>query len=164
MLELKVYLETSKAFVRNGGMFRLSEVRPWRMWFLKTYLYSQLLLTNSLTKFGNTSTLESYLYRRGSELLGCQRFCWFALLEVKRNENIGANQAYIICPISASTRWYEAYRDCFFQLIQPMRHEFIRDYLACIFFFSTFSSTFLSCHESSKLMLYCSDQQSKLTW
>ena len=31
--------------------------------------------------------------------------------------------------INVSTRWYEAYIDCFFQLIQPMHHEFMRDYL-----------------------------------
>lgn len=39
--------------------------------------------------------------------------------------------------INASTPWYEAYRDCFFQLIQPMNHEFLRDYLACILVVST---------------------------
>lgn len=37
-----------------------------------------------------------------------------------------------VLTILASTPWYEAYRDCFFQLIQPMNHEFLRDYLACI--------------------------------
>ena len=31
--------------------------------------------------------------------------------------------------INVSTSWYEAYRDCFFQLIQRMHHEFMRDYL-----------------------------------
>ena len=136
-----IYFETLREFDRKGGIFRLSKVRPRRMLFLKTYLYPQLLLSYPLTKFRNDGTLESYFYRRGPELLGCQRFIVFTHLKLKRNESSGTNQAsYIICLISASTSWYEAYRDCFFQLIQPMRHEFIRDYLACIFFVFSFSS------------------------
>uniref|UniRef100_A0A7M5V1Y5 Trafficking protein particle complex subunit 8 n=2 Tax=Clytia hemisphaerica TaxID=252671 RepID=A0A7M5V1Y5_9CNID len=38
---------------------------------------------------------------------------------------------------SARTPWFEAYRDCFFQLVQPLEHEFMRDYLACILVVST---------------------------
>jgi len=37
----------------------------------------------------------------------------------------------------ARTPWFEAYRDCFFQLIPPLQHEFIRDYLACLLVVST---------------------------
>lgn len=35
--------------------------------------------------------------------------------------------------LSASTPWYEAYRDCFLQVAVPSDHEFLKHYLACIF-------------------------------
>lgn len=31
-----------------------------------------------------------------------------------------------------SAPWFEAFRDCFFQLVKPSDHEFIRHFLACI--------------------------------
>ncbi|XP_047140393.1 trafficking protein particle complex subunit 8 isoform X2 [Hydra vulgaris] len=39
--------------------------------------------------------------------------------------------------MKATAPWYEAYRDCYLQLLHPVRHEFIRDFLACIFVVST---------------------------
>lgn len=33
---------------------------------------------------------------------------------------------------TASAPWFEAFRDCFFQLVKPSDHEFIRHFLACI--------------------------------
>lgn len=32
----------------------------------------------------------------------------------------------------ASAPWFEAFRDCFFQLVKPSDHEFIRHFLACL--------------------------------
>ncbi|XP_015778661.1 PREDICTED: trafficking protein particle complex subunit 8-like [Acropora digitifera] len=34
--------------------------------------------------------------------------------------------------VKASTPWFEAFRDCFFQLVKPSDHEFIRHFLACL--------------------------------
>jgi len=34
--------------------------------------------------------------------------------------------------INGTTPWFDAFRDCFFQLLEPMDHEFIRQFLACI--------------------------------
>ena len=34
--------------------------------------------------------------------------------------------------LAASAPWFEAFRDCFFQLVKPSDHEFIRHFLACI--------------------------------
>ncbi|XP_048577205.1 trafficking protein particle complex subunit 8 isoform X2 [Nematostella vectensis] len=37
----------------------------------------------------------------------------------------------------ASTPWFEAYRDCFIQLLKTSDHEFIRHFLACVFVVSS---------------------------
>lgn len=34
--------------------------------------------------------------------------------------------------MKASAPWFEAFRDCFFQLVKPSDHEFIRHFLACL--------------------------------
>jgi len=38
---------------------------------------------------------------------------------------------------NAITPWFEAYRSCFFQLLKPLEHEFIRHILACMIVVST---------------------------
>ncbi|XP_031564684.1 trafficking protein particle complex subunit 8-like [Actinia tenebrosa] len=40
----------------------------------------------------------------------------------------------------ASTPWFEAYRDCFLQLLKPSDHEFIRHFLSCVFVVSSHHS------------------------
>ena len=42
--------------------------------------------------------------------------------------------------VSATCPWFEAYRECFLQVISPSDHEFIKHHLACILCFTSTQS------------------------
>ena len=68
----------------------------------------------------------------------------------------------------AATPWYEAYRDCFFQLLKPSNHEFLRDFLACILVVSTKHpdpmNAFAALSTKQNNMQYSTDRPKSYRW
>ncbi|XP_028410002.1 trafficking protein particle complex subunit 8-like [Dendronephthya gigantea] len=50
--------------------------------------------------------------------------------------------------MKASTPWFEAFRDCFIQMVKPSDHEFIRHFLGCLFVVSSNNTDPLNAFQS----------------